>query len=63
MYAIRTALVCAAALSLSGCVAATVAGTATKATAFTAKTAVKGTAAAGRLATAPLRGDDDDEDD
>lgn len=49
MLAARIVLLLAA-TALSGCVAATAARTATGAAVFTTKTAVKGTAGAGRLA-------------
>ncbi|SLN14772.1 hypothetical protein ROJ8625_00468 [Roseivivax jejudonensis] len=54
------ALMLIAPAALSGCIALTAADTAKDAAVFTTKTAVKGTATAGRIATAPLRKRDDD---
>ena len=57
---VLTALLLAAALPLSGCLAIRAADTAKDATVFTTKTAVKGTVGAGKLATRPFRERDDD---
>ncbi|SFD89249.1 hypothetical protein [Roseivivax sediminis] len=56
------ALIALAPLALAGCLALSAADTAKDAAVFTTKTAVKGTASAGRIATAPLRGDEEDDD-